>query len=67
MLNVEKLIPFLIDLELTVEEFMLLHLKYLEKKPLLRAYKKKFAKKNANILTVAFKDKACKLVYIARD
>ena len=54
MLNVEKLIPFLLDLELTVEEFMLLHLKYLGKKSLLRQYKKKFAKENANILTVKF-------------
>ncbi|NQY68838.1 MAG: hypothetical protein HRT72_14080 [Flavobacteriales bacterium] len=67
MLNVEKLIPFLIDLELTANEFMLLHLKYLGKKALLRQYKQKFAKENANILTVKFKDKACKLGYIARD
>ena len=67
MLNIKKLVPFLIEVGLTAEEFLLLHLKYLGKKSLLRQYKKEFAKEQANILTIAIKDKAIKLGYVAKD
>lgn len=67
MLNIEKLMPFLIDIELTVDEFLILHLKHLNRKTLLNAYKRKFFKNKQGILSIEAKQKIVKLGYMEKD
>lgn len=67
MLNVDELVPFLIEKGLTIEEFLILHMKHLSKKALTRAYKDKFFKKRKKMLTNEQRERLIKLGYIKKD
>ena len=67
MLDVNRLIPFLIKTGLEVNEFMILHLQHTKKKALLRQYREKFFKHTENIFTNEIRNKVIKLGYMAKD
>jgi len=67
MINVDTLVPFLIEIGLTANEFIILHLKHHNKVGLLKGYKKKFSKNKENILTVSSKKKIIELGYLEHD
>lgn len=66
-MNINQLVPFLCEIGLTPNEFLILHLKYMKKMRLLQAYKKAFAKKSEGILTVKSKQKIIELGYMEKD
>lgn len=68
MIDEKHLVPFLVKNKLTIEEFFVLHLKYLEQKMLLTTYKRGLYKDNANgILSIASKQKLIRLGYLVKD
>jgi len=67
MIDVKRLIPHLVKMQLTADEFLILHLKYLNEKGLMRLYKNTFRREEKGVLTNVQRQRVIELGYMKKD